>query len=136
MSQFAGCRGRGQFFTIEFLKGDGQEMTARDFRRIALRMKGAVESAHMGHPDFRADGKIFATLRADNSAGMVKLTPDQQQEMIRYNAEIFSPESGAWGRSGSTRVHLEVADEETIGNAMTLAWQNTSSKTKRPQSQK
>jgi hypothetical protein len=111
-------------------------MTARDFRRIALRMKGAVESAHMGHPDFRANGKIFATLRTDNSAGMVKLTPDQQQEMIRNNPEMFSPESGAWGRSGSTRVHLEVADEETVGNAMTLAWQNTSTKTKRPQSRK
>jgi hypothetical protein len=107
-------------------------MTSRDFRRIALRMQGAVESAHMGHPDFRANGKIFATLRADNSAGMVKLTPDQQQEMIRSNPEIFSPESGAWGRSGSTRVHLEVANEETVGNAMTLAWQNTSNKTKRP----
>jgi hypothetical protein len=25
MSQFAGCRGRGQFFTIEFLKGDDTE---------------------------------------------------------------------------------------------------------------
>jgi hypothetical protein len=111
-------------------------MTARDFRRIALRMKGAVESAHMGHPDFRANGKIFATLRADNTAGMVKLTPDQQQEMMRNNPEMFSPESGAWGRSGSTRVHLDVADEETVGNAMTLAWQNTSTKTKRPQSRK
>jgi hypothetical protein len=87
----------------------------------------------MGHPDFRANGKIFATLRADNTAGMVKLTPGQQQEMIRSNPEIFSPESGAWGRSGSTRVHLDAADEETVGNAMTLAWQNTSTKTKRPQ---
>jgi hypothetical protein len=90
----------------------------------------------MGHPDFRANGKIFATLRTDNSAGMVKLTPDQQQEMIRNNPEMFAPESGAWGRSGSTRVHLEVADEETVGNAMTLAWQNTSTKTKRPRSGK
>jgi YjbR protein len=111
-------------------------MTARDFRRIALRMQGAVESAHMGHPDFRANGKIFATLRADNSAGMVKLTPDQQLEMIRSNPGTFSPESGAWGRSGSTRVHLEVADGETVGNAMTLAWQNTSNKTKRPAARK
>jgi hypothetical protein len=111
-------------------------MTADDFRRIALRLQGAVESAHMGHPDFRANGKIFATLHADMRAGMVKLTPDQQQEMMRNNPEVFSPESGAWGRAGSTRVHLEVADEESVGNAMTLAWQNVSNKTKRPRSRK
>jgi hypothetical protein len=111
-------------------------MTADHFRRIALRLEGVVESAHMGHPDFRANGKIFATLHADNRAGMIKLTPDQQQEMIRSNPEIFSPESGAWGRAGSTRVHLEAADEETVGNAMTLAWQNLSNKTKRLRSRK
>ena len=35
-------------------------LTAEDFRRIALGMKDAVERAHMGHPDFRLGGKIFA----------------------------------------------------------------------------
>jgi hypothetical protein len=111
-------------------------MTANDFRRIALRMPGAVEGAHMGHPDFRANGRIFATLHADNRSGMVKLTPDQQQEFMRDNPEMFSPESGAWGKAGSTRVHLSAADEETIGKAMTFAWQNTPKKTKRPSTRK
>ena len=27
-------------------------LNENDFRRIALGMKGAIESAHMGHPDF------------------------------------------------------------------------------------
>jgi hypothetical protein len=31
-------------------------MTADDFRRLALSMHGAIESAHMGHPDFRRVG--------------------------------------------------------------------------------
>jgi hypothetical protein len=56
-----------------------QEMTPNDFRRIALGMDGAMESAHMGHPDFRANGKIFATLHADLKWGMVTLTPDQRR---------------------------------------------------------
>jgi hypothetical protein len=47
-----------------------------EFRRIALSMEGAVEGAHMGHPDFRANGRIFATLYPDGQSGMVKLTPD------------------------------------------------------------
>ena len=96
-----------------------------DFRRIALKMEGAVESAHMGHPDFRANGRIFATLHPDGELGMVKLTPDQQQEFMRADALAFVPASGAWGRQGCTMVRLDSIDEETLGEAMTLAWQNT-----------
>ncbi|RPH59540.1 MAG: MmcQ/YjbR family DNA-binding protein, partial [Acidobacteria bacterium] len=35
-------------------------MTADDFRRIALGLEGAIEAVHMGHPDFRINGRIFA----------------------------------------------------------------------------
>ena len=38
-----------------------RHMTADDFRRITLALEGAVEKAHMGHPDFRVNGRIFAT---------------------------------------------------------------------------
>ena len=45
-------------------------MTAKQFRRIALGMEGAVEGSHMSHPDFRAaNGKIFATLTENESRG-------------------------------------------------------------------
>ena len=106
-------------------------MTENTFRKIALAMQGAIESAHMGHPDFRANGKIFATLHDDNKFGMVKLTPEQQQDFIREHPEMFAPESGAWGRSGCTRVILEKAAEEALGEAMTLAWQNTKNKSEK-----
>jgi hypothetical protein len=97
-------------------------MKADDFRRIALGLDGAIESAHMGHPDFRANGRIFATLHADMKTGMVKLTPQEQSTFVKAQPDVFSLEAGAWGRSGCTRVHLARADEETIGEAMTLAW--------------
>jgi hypothetical protein len=98
-------------------------VTPNQFRRIALAMNGAVEGSHMGHPDFRANGRIFATLYPDSVHGMVKLTPEQQEEFMRSDPEIFEPASGAWGRQGCTTVHLSKADEATIGEAMTLAWQ-------------
>jgi YjbR protein len=82
----------------------------------------------MGHPDFRANGKIFATLYPDGHGGMVKLTPEQQSEFVGAHPE-FRPASGAWGRQGCTTVVLRSADETTVGEAMTLAWQNTA---KRP----
>ncbi len=103
-------------------------LSAKDFRRIALGMEGAVESAHMGHPDFRAHGRIFATLHPDKQWGMVKLTPEQQQKLVREHAATFAPENGAWGRQGCTRVRLDAVAEETLGEAMTLAWQNTAKK--------
>jgi NAD-dependent SIR2 family protein deacetylase len=69
-------------------------MKADDFRRIALGMKGAIESAHMGHPDFRANDKIFATIHHDQKSGMVKLTPEQQAKFVRENPSIFGPRTG------------------------------------------
>jgi hypothetical protein len=105
-------------------------MTPDDFRRIALALNGVVESAHMGHPDFRAGGQIFATLHGDHRSGMVKLSPGQQEQFIDGHPTVFTPESGAWGRAGCTRVRLDAADEETVGEAMTLAWQEVTSREK------
>jgi hypothetical protein len=99
-------------------------LNATDFRRIVLRLPNTLESAHMGHPDFRVNGRIFATLTDDETRGMVVLTPDQQERFVRENPSVFQSESGAWGRSGCTRVHLAAVDEEMLGEALTLAWQN------------
>jgi hypothetical protein len=59
---------------------------------------------------------------------MVKLTPEQQQDFVRENPTTFVPEEGVWGRQGCTSVRLDSVDEDTLGEAMTLAWQNTVNK--------
>jgi len=100
-------------------------MKPNDFRQIALGMQDAIEREHMGHPDFRANGRIFATLSADDRWGMVALSPDQQAEFMEAHPQMFVPAAGAWGRGGSTMVRLELADAEVVGAAMTLAWQRT-----------
>jgi hypothetical protein len=107
-------------------------VTTGQFRRIALGMRDAIEGAHMGHPDFRVNGRIFATLHPGHGSGMVKLTPDQQRRFVRASPAVFAPENGAWGRQGCTRVHLAGVDEETLGEAMTLAWQNAVRRVVRP----
>ena len=100
-------------------------MNAQRFRHIALALDGAIEGAHMGHPDFRIDKRIFASLHHENQFGMVKLTPDQQAAFIEDHPDAFTPETGAWGRSGCTRVILKAVTEDALGEALTLAWQNT-----------
>src|SRR3954454_4712026 len=99
-------------------------MKTADFRRVALAMDGAVEGAHMAHPDFRVNGRIFATIYPDHERGMVQLTTEQQHTLIAAHPDVFEPASGAWGRGGSTTVRLDRVDGETLGEAMTLAWQN------------
>ena len=102
-------------------------MTPKGFRRIALGMEGAVEGSHMSHPDFRAaNGKIFATLNEDETRGMASLTPDEQFEFMKRAPEVFVPAAGAWGRQGSTMIVLAKADEEIVGEAVTLAWKRIS----------
>ena len=104
-------------------------MTAAGFRRIALALEGAVEGAHFGHADFRVGNRIFATLGyPDRSHGMVGLTPDQQRAHLREHPKVFLPVKGKWGEQGATLVLLRFADEETLGEALTLAWQNAVAK--------
>jgi hypothetical protein len=100
-------------------------MIAKDFRRIALGMEGAIESSHMDHPDFRVGNRIFATLTHDEQMGMVALPPGEvQQEFIRAHPSAFSMVNGAWGLQGATRVHLESAEEDAVGEAVTVAWRH------------
>ena len=102
-------------------------MTSEDFRELALSMDGAIESAHMGHPDFRANGRIFATLQANEEWGMVKLLPDEQHELLRGRSKMFKPAPGAWGRAGCTMVRLDAVDAATLRGAMLLAWEHVTS---------
>src|SRR5262245_44256821 len=103
-----------------------EPVTAKDFRSLALSLPEASESAHMGHPDFRVRGKIFATLGApDEGWGMVKLTPAQQALFVRAEPGAFKPANGAWGRRGCTYVRLAAADEGSVRQAVIAAWRNT-----------
>ena len=104
-------------------------MTAEEFRKMALSLPEALESAHMGHPDFRVGGKIFATLGYPGQGwAMVKLTPEQQESFVQAEPKIFAPVNGAWGRSGATQVELRAAKKKTLQTALVLAWRNRAPK--------
>src|ERR671912_1445946 len=99
-------------------------LTADDFRDLALRLNGASEGAHMGHPDFRAGGRIFASLHANEETGTVRLTPDEQRELMRAYPRMFTPAAGAWGLQGWTVVRLHAAEEAAVRAAILMAWQS------------
>ena len=87
----------------------------------------------MAHPDFRVGGvrgRIFATLTAEGDAGVVKLTPEQQ-ERCAGQLPGFSALAGAWGERGYTRIELRVARVRDVSAALRLAWENVGGGRKR-----
>ena len=97
--------------------------SADEFRRIALSLPGAEESAHMGHPDFRVGGKVFATLGyPDTAHGMVVLPPEQQELAMDAEPKAFSLAAGGWGRDGATIVTLADVSGEWLERTLEWAW--------------
>ena len=107
-------------------------MTANEFRKLALEIRGAVERSHMHHPDFPVAGKIFASLGVpDKNWGMVKLTPEQQQAFIEKAPKVFKPCSGAWGWQGATNIYLPAANASMVRAALDAAANSVISKKKK-----
>ena len=98
-------------------------MNAADFRRIALSLEGAQESSHMGAPDFRVAGRIFATLASQHLGyGNLRLTLEQQAEFVKELPQVFLPIAGGWGRMGMTHIRLAEASEDVLAGALRTAW--------------
>lgn len=100
-------------------------MTSGEFRRLALALPETVEQGHMGHPDFRVGGKIFAGLDQSGERATVKLAPDQQDVLMSAEPDVFTPCAGAWGMRGWSHLALAAAEADVAAAALRLAWLNT-----------
>jgi hypothetical protein len=113
-------------------------MDAEDFRQMALSFDGAEESSHMGAPDFRVGGHIFATLAMQHLGyGNLMLSPALQRELIAEAPEVFLPIPGGWGRMGCTHIRLADASAQQMLRGLQLAWnlrveKNGKSRSSRP----
>ena len=100
-------------------------MTVDTFRRLALSLPESAEVGHMGHPDFRVGGRIFATLGyPDERWAMVKLTREQQEGLVAAEPGVFAPVKGSWGQRGATCVLLRKAKAASVRTALMAAWRN------------
>jgi len=108
-------------------------MDAEDFRRMALSLPGAEESSHMGAPDFRVGGRIFATLASQSQGyGNLMLTPEQQAAFVAELPEVFLPVAGGWGRMGATHIRLAAANADLLAGALRTAWKLRFEKNAKP----
>jgi hypothetical protein len=112
-------------------------MNAADFRRIALSLEGAEEGSHMGSPDFRAGGRIFATLASQSQGyGNLMLTPEHQAAFVEEAPDIFLPVHGGWGKMGATHIRLAKANEDVLTGALRTAWKLRVEKNAKPAGKK
>ena len=108
-------------------------MNIADFRRIALSLEGAQEGSHMGSPDFRVGGRIFATLASQKLGyGNLMLTAELQSEFVGELPEVFLPVAGGWGRMGATHIRLAEANEDVLSGALRAAWKLRLEKNAKP----
>src|SRR3954466_14903636 len=99
-------------------------MDAEEFRQMALSFDGAEEGSHLGAPDFRVGGHIFATLAMqDRGFGNLMLSPELQRLLVAEAPEVFLPVAGGWGRMGCTHIRLASASPEQLLYGLRLAWE-------------
>ena len=91
-------------------------------RKIALSFPGAEEKPHFNIASFRNNNKIFATLWEKDDRVMLKLSAVSQSVYCSYNASIFTPVPGGWGKQGATFVNLKKVEAEIFSEAISTAY--------------
>jgi hypothetical protein len=100
--------------------------TVAQARRIFLEQPEAEEKSHMGHPDFRVGGKIFATLWPTKNIAVVKLSVADQTGALQMNPKALKLKY--WGKSPYLEVDLQKADVALLRALAQAAWRNTAPK--------
>lgn len=97
-------------------------VTAEKVRELVARFPGTQESAHHGHPDFRVQQKIFATLSTNEDRAALRLTHLEARELSTSQPAAFrlvaEREPIAW-----VSVLLEAVDEDEFTDLLAEAWQ-------------
>jgi hypothetical protein len=96
-------------------------LTSRQARELALALPEAVEQDHHGRPSFRVGGKIFATLRDEDTMnvmldeGGIRMAV---QDHPNACADVW------WGkRLAAVRVDLRRAEPDRLAGLLGEAWE-------------
>ena len=94
-------------------------------RKAALSLPETEEKPHFHLVSFRVKNKIFATIHADKSYLMVKLSAVDQSVFCSYDKEVIFPVPGGWGLKGATFINLKKVKKTMLLDALTTAWKTT-----------
>lgn len=103
-------------------------MEVNKFAEIALSFPNAETQPHFEKQSFRVKKKIFATLDVNKQTVSLKLPLPEQSVFIDFDAQTFTPATGAWGKQGWTLVQLQTVREDMLLDALDLAYNLVNSK--------
>ena len=90
-------------------------------RALVGELPGAEESAHHGHPDFRVQKKIFATLSEKEDRAALRLTQLEARELAARQPAVFRLVSDREPYA-YVSVLLEQVAEEEFADLLEEAW--------------
>lgn len=90
-------------------------------RELVGALPGAAESAHHGHPDFRVQKKIFATLSEKEDRAALRLTQLEARELAARQPAVFRLVSDREPYA-YVSVLLEQVAEEEFADLLEEAW--------------
>lgn len=97
-------------------------LTEEDVRRIALSMAESVEEVHFESASFCVNKKIFCTLAPGAARTTIKLSPEDQANLVADGPGAISAVTGYWGKKGWTEVVFGDLDDDRLAGLMRLAW--------------
>lgn len=89
-------------------------MTPDAFRSLALGHLGARMATRLGAVDFLVGDKVFASLGADPTLAVLRLSPEDQARAIAAAPTVFSPQPGGAGARGHTCARLALAQDHHL----------------------
>jgi predicted DNA-binding protein (MmcQ/YjbR family) len=96
-------------------------VTAQRVRELVAHLADTEEGVHHGHPDFRVNKKIFATLSETEERAALRLTHTEARALAERTPALFrlvsDREPVAW-----VSVLLTQADETELADLLEEAW--------------
>ncbi|GAB4011107.1 MmcQ/YjbR family DNA-binding protein [Spirosoma sp. KCTC 42546] len=91
-------------------------------RQVALSLPETTEQPHFEKPSFKVGKKIFATYNGPHNRVCVKLSEIDQDVFSTFDSSIIYPVPNKWGKQGWTLINLANVPEETLVDALTMAY--------------
>ena len=91
-------------------------------RQIALSFPETTEYPHSEKLSFKVGKKIFATYNGPYNRICVKLSEIDQDVFSSFDSSIIFPVPNKWGKQGWTLINLAKVPEETLIDALTMAY--------------
>lgn len=91
-------------------------------RELALALPETHEQPHLEKLSFKVGKKIFATYNGAHNRICVKLSLVDQGAFSSFDSTVIYPVPNRWGQQGWTLIRLDKVLEETLIDALAMAY--------------